>query len=130
MRNKTSNGMAGLKRQGMQLNALRSLAALALLGWGANRASAALAVGTLTQQVSSTVASGSTISQSPQAGSDVAAGTAVNLVVSSGSGGGGAMAPFTPLALLTLLIVGWWRTRSAFLLSEQETETESRDPVP
>jgi hypothetical protein len=40
------------------------------------------------------------------------------------------MAPFTLLALLALLIVGWWRTRSAFLLSEQDTETEIRDPLP
>jgi YVTN family beta-propeller protein len=95
---------------------------------------AALVVGTVTQQVSSTVASGSIISQSPQAGTDVAGGSAVNLVVSSGAGagggGGGAMAPLMLLAMLTLVFVGWRRTRSAFLLSGQQPETESCDPLP
>jgi VWFA-related protein len=50
---------------------------------------ASLMVGTVTQQSSSTVASGSVISQSPAAGKNVAGGSAVNLVVSSGAGSGG-----------------------------------------
>jgi beta-lactam-binding protein with PASTA domain len=58
---------------------------------------AGLAVGTVTQQSSATVASGSVISQSPSSGSAVAAGSAVALVVSTGptappppsNGGGG-----------------------------------------
>lgn len=82
--------------------------------------SAGLVLGTVTQQVSSTVPSGSVISQSPDAGVNVAGGVAVNLVVSSGSGnsgGGGSMEPFTLVALLTLLVVVWRRTRSAFLVS-------------
>jgi YVTN family beta-propeller protein len=81
---------------------------------------AGLILGTVTKQMSSTVPSGSVISQSPDAGVNVAGGAAVNLVVSSGSGssgGGGSMEPFTLLALLTLLVVVWRRTRSAFLLS-------------
>lgn len=45
---------------------------------------ASLVVGTLTQQSSSTVPSGSVISQSPAAGQSVAPGTGVNLVVSTG----------------------------------------------
>jgi beta-lactam-binding protein with PASTA domain len=43
-----------------------------------------LIVGTVTQQSSSTVASGNVISQNPAAGQSVAPGSAVNLVVSSG----------------------------------------------
>ena len=81
---------------------------------------AGLVLGTVTQQASSTVPSGSVISQSPTAGENVAGGGAVDLVVSTGSGssgGGGGMEPFTLAALLTLLIVGWRRTRSAFLVS-------------
>src|SRR5207249_12263576 len=45
---------------------------------------AGLTVGTVTMQSSSTVASGSVISESPAAGTSVAKGSAVNLVVSSG----------------------------------------------
>jgi hypothetical protein len=45
---------------------------------------AGLVVGTVTQQSSNTVPSGNVISQSPTAGTSVAAGSAVNLVVSSG----------------------------------------------
>jgi YVTN family beta-propeller protein len=81
--------------------------------------SAGLVLGTVTRQVSSTVPSGSVISQSPDAGVSVAGGVAVNLVVSSGSGGGGgggSLGPCTLVALL-MLIVGWRRTRSAFLVS-------------
>ena len=43
-----------------------------------------LTLGTVTQQSSSTVAAGSVISQTPVAGTQVAEGSAVNLVVSSG----------------------------------------------
>lgn len=46
--------------------------------------SAGLAVGTVTQRASSTVVAGNVISQSPGAGSEVAEGTAVSLVVSTG----------------------------------------------
>ncbi|MGH8549812.1 MAG: PASTA domain-containing protein [Methylococcales bacterium] len=46
--------------------------------------SAGLTVGTVTQQASNTVPSGSVIRQNPAAGTSVAAGSAVNLVVSSG----------------------------------------------
>jgi YVTN family beta-propeller protein len=46
---------------------------------------AGLVVGTVTQQASITVASGSVISQDPVAGVQVAGGSAVNLVVSSGA---------------------------------------------
>ncbi len=35
-----------------------------------------------------------------------------------GGGGGGAMGPIMVLGLLTLLVVGWRRTRSAFLVSQ------------
>ena len=45
---------------------------------------AGLVVGTVTQQSSATVPSGSVISQSPVSGTSVAAGSAVNLVVSTG----------------------------------------------
>ena len=43
-----------------------------------------LVVGTVTQQSSSTVASGNVISESPLAGTSVNIGSAVNLVISSG----------------------------------------------
>src|SRR5437773_2537078 len=70
---------------------------------------AGLTVGTVTMQSSSTVASGSVISESPTAGTRVAIGSAVDLVVSSGAppptqvavpnvvggGGGGAFDSFT-----------------------------------
>src|SRR5205085_9070331 len=46
---------------------------------------AGLTRGAVTQQSSSTVASGSVISESPAAGTSVAKGSAVNLVVSSGA---------------------------------------------
>ena len=52
---------------------------------------AGLVVGTVTQQSSATVPAGSVISQNPAAGTSVAAGSAVNLVVSTGPAlGGGA----------------------------------------
>src|SRR5204863_7081177 len=47
--------------------------------------SAGLAVGAVTQQSSSTVASGNVISESPAAGTSVTSASAVNLVVSSGA---------------------------------------------
>src|SRR5207245_1655135 len=46
---------------------------------------ASLTAGTVTQQSSTTVASGNVISESPAAGTSVASGSAVNLVVSSGA---------------------------------------------
>ena len=49
---------------------------------------AGLVVGTVTTAASSTVPSGSVISQSPAAGTQVAVGSAVNLLVSSGHGAG------------------------------------------
>jgi probable HAF family extracellular repeat protein len=75
---------------------------------------AGLTVGTVTQQQSNMVASGSVISQSPAAGSNVAGGSAVNLVVSSGSGssgGSGGIDWLTLGALLSSLIVGLRRPR-------------------
>jgi len=105
MRYKTSNGTAGLWRQRMPVNVLYAFGAAAVLGLTGNRASAA--------------------PFSP---------SAVDLIASSGGGGGGggggAMAPLTLLAFLTLVVVGWWRTRSAFLLSEREPESESGDLLP
>ena len=82
---------------------------------------AGLSVGTVTQQSSSTVASGYVISESPAAGTNSASGSAVNLVVSTGGsngagsgggygGGGGVDAP-TLGALLGSLIVGLRRAR-------------------
>jgi PASTA domain len=47
---------------------------------------AGLVLGTVTTQASSTVPAGNVISQNPSAGTSVAAGSAVNLVVSSGAG--------------------------------------------
>lgn len=67
-------------------------------------AGAGLVVGTVTQQSSSTTEAGAVISESPAAGVDVMAGSAVNLVVSSGapprSGGGGGIDSITMGALL------------------------------
>ena len=48
---------------------------------------ASLTVGTVTTQSSTTVPAGQVISQNPAAGASVASGSAVNLVVSSGTGG-------------------------------------------
>ena len=50
---------------------------------------AGLVVGTVTQQSSSTVASGDVISESPAAGTHVASGSAVNFVVSTGGSSSG-----------------------------------------
>jgi N-acetylneuraminic acid mutarotase len=60
---------------------------------------AGLVVGTTTQQSSSTVASGSVIGENPAAGTDVASGSAIALIVSSGpaSGTGGVWTPVAPL---------------------------------
>jgi YVTN family beta-propeller protein len=77
---------------------------------------AALVIGTVTQQSSSTVSAGSVISQSPTAGTNVAGGSAVNLVVSSGpsggggGGGGGAVDVWT---LLGLAGIGFMRRRNS-----------------
>jgi hypothetical protein len=69
--------------------------------------SSGLAVGSVTTEASSAVASGRVISQSPQADTYLGSGAAVNLVVSSGrngngGGGGGAMG-LEMLALVGLL---------------------------
>ncbi len=73
---------------------------------------AGLVLGTVTQQSSSTVASGSVISQTPAAGTSVAVGSTVTLVVSNGpppasngggGGGGGATGPFEILFGVGLL---------------------------
>src|SRR5436853_135980 len=84
---------------------------------------AGLTAGAVTQQSSTTVASGSVISQNPAAGADSASGSAVDLVVSTGGGassgaggggilgGGGAFDSFTLAALLSSLIGGLWRAR-------------------
>jgi PASTA domain/FG-GAP-like repeat len=80
-----------------------------------------LVVGTVTQQSSSTVASGDVISETPSAGTSVAAGSSVSLVVSTGpaassggtsgsssssGGGGGALDWFSVLGLMVLVTVG------------------------
>ena len=71
---------------------------------------AGLVLGTVTQQSSSTVASGEIISESPAAGTHVASGSAVNLVVSTGGssvgdGGGGGLDSLALGALLAALMV-------------------------
>jgi DNA-binding beta-propeller fold protein YncE len=69
---------------------------------------AGLVVGSVTQQPSSFVASGSVISESPMGGADVAPGSAVNLVVSTGepsSGGGGSLDLLTLGSLLGYLLL-------------------------
>jgi beta-lactam-binding protein with PASTA domain len=82
---------------------------------------ASLVAGTITQESSATVPSGSVISQTPSAGTQAAVGSAVNLVVSSGppaapptpppasggsGGGGGAVDHFALLMLLLLAGIG------------------------
>jgi DNA-binding beta-propeller fold protein YncE len=73
---------------------------------------AGLVVGTSTQQSSSTVALGDVISESPAAGTNVASGAEVNLVVSSGCsscGGGGGGGAFAGLELCGMLLIWLWR---------------------
>ena len=72
---------------------------------------AGLMAGTMTQQVSSTVAAGDVISESPAAGTNESSSSAVNLVVSTGSsaggggyGGGGGIDSLTLGALLSALL--------------------------
>ncbi len=67
--------------------------------------SAGLVAGTVTMQSSSTVPSGEVISESPVAGTRVAVGSAVNLVVSTGAASGGASATYSGLDTKTL---GTW----------------------
>jgi hypothetical protein len=67
--------------------------------------SAGLVVGTVTTASSSSVPSGDVISESPAAGTSVTAGSAVNLVVSSGSGSATTAATYTGLDTTTL---GTW----------------------
>ncbi|MGH8584548.1 MAG: PASTA domain-containing protein, partial [Gammaproteobacteria bacterium] len=60
----------------------------------ANITNAGLVVGTLTQANSATVPAGNVISQNPAAGTQVASGSAVDIVVSLGpTGGGGGLPP-------------------------------------
>jgi DNA-binding beta-propeller fold protein YncE len=69
---------------------------------------AGLSLGQVTQQSSSTVASGFVIAESPAAGTSVAPGSAVKLVVSSGpsgSGGGGGLDGFTLGSLMSCLLL-------------------------
>jgi DNA-binding beta-propeller fold protein YncE len=91
---------------------------------------AGLVVGGVTQQSSSTVASGYVISESPPDGTDVTSGSAVDLAVSSGSstggggyGGGGAIDSLTVGALLSALMAALRRVqhRSARSLSRGRT---------
>jgi YVTN family beta-propeller protein len=91
--------------------------------------SVGLTVGTVTQQLSASVMAGDVISQNPAAGAHVASPSAVNLVVSSGSGGngggtgggssggggGGAMGIFGLVGLL-ISIAARWRRRGVALL--------------
>ena len=71
--------------------------------------SAGLATGTVTTASSSTIASGSVISESPTAGTSVAQGSAVSLVVSSGPPTGTIIAPtlgsFTPTSGTTGTVI-------------------------
>jgi hypothetical protein len=80
---------------------------------------AGLVLGTVTSQSSATVASGEVISETPSAGTSVAAGSSVNLVVSTGpaassgggtasssGGGGGALDWLTLLGLMALVTMG------------------------
>jgi len=100
--------------------------------------SAGLTRGTVTQQSSTTVASGSVISESPAAGADVVRGSAVDLVVStgggsssgggggisSGGGGGGSFDAFTLAALLSYLMGGLWRARRSGSLARRRWPSE------
>lgn len=85
---------------------------------------AGLGVGSVTQQSSTTVASGQVVSESPAAGTSVASASTVNLVVSTGgssgggsggggSGGGGGVGALTLCALLGALIVAIAQRRGA-----------------
>ena len=69
---------------------------------------AGLTVGIITRRSSNTIPSGSVISQSPAAGTRVAGGTAVNLVVSRGhKSGGGDMDLLTILGLVMVLTLAY-----------------------
>jgi DNA-binding beta-propeller fold protein YncE len=100
---------------------------------------AGLVVGTVTQQASSTVASGEVLGESPAGGTNVAGGSTVNMVVSSGSstggGGGGGVDSLTLGALLSVLMATRCRVthrtgrsgiRRAWSLSRATPETGSR----
>jgi YVTN family beta-propeller protein len=82
---------------------------------------AGLIVGTVSEQSSGTIASGDVISESPAADTNVASGSAVNLVVSTGSssggsgsgggyGGSGGIDALTLGALLGPLLLALWRS--------------------
>ena len=81
-----------------------------------------LMLGTVTQQTSSTVASGDVISETPGAGTSVASGSSVNLVVStgpatssaggsSGGGGGGGLDWLSLVGLMGLCVVTYFSGR-------------------
>ena len=76
---------------------------------GSSLTAAGLATGTVTMASSATVAAGAVISESPIAGTSVAQGTAVSLVVSSGPPSGTMVAPtlgsFTPTAGATGTVI-------------------------
>jgi hypothetical protein len=77
---------------------------------------AGLIVGTVTQQSSSTVASGNVVSESPVAGTNVSSGSTVDLVISTGgssgggAGGGGGIDALTLDALLGFLLLALRRS--------------------
>jgi YVTN family beta-propeller protein len=87
---------------------------------------AGLVVGTVTQQSSNLVASGSVISQSPTAGANVAAGSAVNLVVSTGNAGGGGGGSADPSLLVALVMFLLARMRRLRGISGQNLRRQSR----
>jgi DNA-binding beta-propeller fold protein YncE len=86
----------------------QTAAAAAVLGAG-------LVIGTVTQQPSNAVPSGSVISESPAAGTSVAPGSAVNMVVSGdpsgSSGGGGSIDLLTLGSILGCLLFAVRRVR-------------------
>jgi YVTN family beta-propeller protein len=96
---------------------------------------AGLTVGTLTQQPSATVVSGDVISQSPAAGTNVTGGSAVDLVVSSGSplgdevgrGGGGGLDALVLAALVGSLMARWHKKAAH---NRAGAESDGRDGGP
>ena len=91
---------------------------------------AGLVVGTVTAAPSGTVPSGDVISESPVAGTSVAAGSAVNLVISSG-GGSPTVVSVSPNAALpsnvvTVTITGG---NTHFVNGMTSTVTGSLDPT-
>ena len=99
---------------------------------------AGLTVGTVTQRASGSVAVGNVISQDPAAGTNVAGGSAVNLVVSSGNaaGGGGGIDSLTLAALLSALAMARWSRwrknrkseRGGLTVIDRSRQTSSQQP--